>query len=304
MSDNTLQLGEEISEADWAQTPESVKRLVRSLLGRIEQLERQYEELKAENALLREQVKQNRQNSSKPPSQDIQKGFKPKEKQTKKQGKQRGAQFGHEGHEGHLYPVEVCKQVTRHYPERCLECGAVLRGEDPAPYRVQQVEIPQIVPLVQEHQFHALQCDCCGSETRAWDDAIINSSRSGERLVAHVSLLSGQYRQSHRMVQDLLQEVFGIVLSTGSIHQLRRESSVAIAPAVTEAQHYVQQQAQVNMDETSFAQGNYDGENAKGKQGWLWVMVTPWVSYFAVCLSRAGAVTRRHLYGHCQQRPL
>lgn len=71
---------DEISEADLKQTPESVKRLVWSLLGRIEQLERQYEELKAENAVLLELVLRNSKNSSTPPSQDVSKGFKPKEK--------------------------------------------------------------------------------------------------------------------------------------------------------------------------------------------------------------------------------
>lgn len=54
-------------------------------------------------------------------------------------------------------------------------------------------------------------------------------------------------------------------------------------------------QAQVNMDETSFAQGNSDGKNALGNKGWLWVMVTPWVSYFAVFLSRSGAVCQQLL---------
>lgn len=34
MSENVPNAIEEISEEDWAQTPESVKRLVRSLLGR------------------------------------------------------------------------------------------------------------------------------------------------------------------------------------------------------------------------------------------------------------------------------
>jgi transposase len=41
------------------------------------------------------------------------------------------------------------------------------------------------------------------------------------------------------------------------------------------------------MDETSFAQGNNDGKNAKGRKGWLWVIVTPLVSYFSVFLSRS-----------------
>lgn len=67
MSETVPASMEQISDSDWAQTPDSVKR---SLLGRIEQLERQYEELKAENAMLREQMGRNSQNSSKPPSQD------------------------------------------------------------------------------------------------------------------------------------------------------------------------------------------------------------------------------------------
>jgi len=41
------------------------------------------------------------------------------------------------------------------------------------------------------------------------------------------------------------------------------------------------------MDETSYEQGNADGQNPDHRQGWLWVMVTPWVCYFQVFLSRS-----------------
>ncbi len=281
---------EPISDSDWAQTPDSVKRY---LLGRIEQLEQQYEELKAENAMLREQIGRNSQNSSKPPSQDQQKGFKSKAKQEK--GKPRGAQFGHIGHEAKLYPLEACETVEEHYPERCINCGAWLQGKDPEPYRVQQVEIPPVLPVVREHRFHARHCACCGASTRAWDEDVINGCRYGERVVATVGILSGQYRQSHRMVQELLGELFGVEVSVGSINQLRQESSTSVVAAVEEAHQYVQQQAQVNIDETSFAQGNNDGNNAKGRKGWLWVVVTPLVSYFAVFLSRSSQVCQQLL---------
>lgn len=283
---------EQISDSEWVETPESVKRY---LLGRIEQLERQYEELKAENAMLREQLRRNSQNSSKPPSQDQGNRFKPKAKQEKEKKKPRGGQLGHEGHEGKFYPLEACETVTEHYPERCINCGGRLQGKDPEPYRVQQVEIPPVVPVVREHRFHALKCACCGVRTRAWDEVIINGCRYGERIVSTVGLLSGQYRQSHRMVQGLLDQLFGVELSTGSINQLRQESSTSVASAVEEAHHYVQQQEQVNMDETSFAQGNNDGKNTEGRKGWLWVLVTPWVSYFAVCLSRSSQVCQQLL---------
>jgi transposase len=122
----------EISSEEWQQTPESVKRLVMQLLEqmgqvgrlveRIEQLERQYEEVKSENQLLKEQLQLDSKNSSKPPSQDRGKGFKSKEKSLGK--KQRGGQPGHEGHERRLYPIEQCQVVEEHYPETCIECGA------------------------------------------------------------------------------------------------------------------------------------------------------------------------------------
>lgn len=293
MEENSPASIDEISQADWEKTPESVKRLVRSLIGRMEQLEGQYEELKAENQLLKEQVKQNSSNSSKPPSQDISKGFKPKEK---KQGKQKpGAQAGHQGHERPLYPIEQCQSVKDYYPETCIDCGEPLTGKDSEAYRIQIVEIPKIVPQVSEHRFHALPCERCGGYTRAWDESIINGSGYGERVVAHVAVLSGQYRQSHRMVQELLEELFGIQISVGSINQLRQESSQFVAQVVQEAHKYVQAQGNTHLDETSFAQGNSDGKNPTGRKGWLWVMVSPLVSYFGVFLGRSGAVCRQLL---------
>lgn len=65
---------------------------------------------------------------------------------------------------------------------------------------------------------------------------------------------------------------------------------------MAEAHQYIQEENQVNIDQTSLAQGNSDGKNPNGRQGWLWVMVTPLVSYFAVFLSRSQAACQ-HLLG-------
>jgi len=177
-----------------------------------------------------------------------------------------------------------------YHPVGCWRCGGALHADDPQPHRVQIVELPEVVPLIHEHRFDQLECDCCGAWTRAWSDEIINGSGYGERVVAHVALLSGLYRQSHRMVQQLLSELFGIEISVGSINRLRMEASDAVALPVIQAWDYVQAQANVNIDETSFAQGNGDGSNPMGSKGWLWVIATPLVSYFAVFLSRSQAV--------------
>jgi transposase len=282
-----------VSDADWAQTPASVKALVMSLLSRLEKLEGEVARLSAENALLNEQVKKTSQNSSLPPSQDKGKGFKAKAKDPK--GRKRGGQPGHEGHRFKFYREEECERIEDYYPEFCEACGAALSGEDPAPHRVQQVELPPIKPVVVEHRFHQLSCPCCEARTRGWDETVLNQSRYGARLSAVVGLLSGVGRQSHAQVQGILDEIFNVELSTGSISRLRSELSEALSAGVEEAGTYVRAQAQVNMDETGFRQGNSDGNNPDQTRGWLWVMVTPLVSYFEVFLSRSQAVAQELL---------
>ncbi len=186
----------------------------------------------------------------------------------------------------------VEQQREAHYPDRCCDCGRTLVGEDPEPQRVQTMELPLLQPVVVQHRFHALACADCGTVTCAFDAKIINGSRYGARLTAFVGLLSGEYRQSHRMVERLLNEVFGMKLCIGSIGELRAEISESVASAVQAAQVYVQQQPNLGSDETGFRQGNVDGNNPSQKRGWLWVLVTPYVCYFQVFLSRSQAAAQ------------
>ena len=173
----------------------------------LQQLQSKVELLEAENQLLREQVNRTSANSSQPPSQDPPSGFKPSQKT--KSGKKRGAQPGHEGHERRLYSLEQCDKVTDYYPETCWYCEAPLQGEDPVPYRHQVVEIPPVKLQIEEHRFHQLTCAGCGAATRALNPDLLAQGGYGERVVAHVGLLSSVYRHSHRMVQRALQDING-----------------------------------------------------------------------------------------------
>jgi len=266
----------EIGEADWEKTPESVKQLIGRLGERI--------------ATLEEQVQRNSKNSSQPPSQDTPQGFKAPPKPRSKRA--RGGQVGHAGHEQQFYRPEDCAAIQEHYPSHCCVCGEKLNGTDAAPQRCQTVEIPPLRPIVVEHRFHALDCPKCGEKTRAYEAEIVDGRRYGDRLCALVGILSGEYRQSHRMVVRMLAEIFEIEMSVGSVGRLRQDISQAVAVPVAAAQAYVQQQGQVSVDETSFQQGNGDGGNPQGTQGWLWVVVTALVCYFQVQLSRSAAAAQ------------
>lgn len=118
----------------------------------------------------------------------------------------------------------------------------------------------------------------------------------GERLAAEVGWLSGEHRQSHRMVKSLMAKLFSVELSRGSINRLRRQVSEAVAVRVELAQKYVQAMEVVHSDETSFSQANGDGENPQQTKGWLWVLATHLVKVFSVELSR-GQITAKKLLG-------
>ena len=264
--------------------PPSVQALVLVLSERLSQLE--------------EKLNQNSQNSSKPPSSD---GF---GQQTKGKNQQKQRQKGPPSKQPRqarkLLPFECCDAVHEVVPEVCSGCGAQLRGRDRHPHRHQVTELPPIVARVTEYRLHQLSCEHCSCLTRASLPAGVSPLGYGERFTAVVALLSGTYRQSHRQVSQLMEDLFGVQVSRGGVGRLRQEMSAAVSDAVAAAKRYVQLQAMVNCDETSFPQGNRDGLNPKGTKGWLWVLVTPLVSFFEVALSRSQA-TAKQLIGETFQ---
>jgi hypothetical protein len=276
----------EIDENDWEQTPVSVRNLVVKLFDKIEQLEKHLKELQETNEKISEKVNQNSQNSNNPPTSEPLNVEIPKKKK-KLGGKKRGGQIGHKGHSRFLYSEEKCKEIIEHHPDSCKCCGEKLRGIDPNPYRHQIVEIPPIVLEIVEHRLHERVCDNCGQKTRAILPPEVERSGYGERVVALVSLMSGMYRHSHRMVVSALSDYFGLKIGLGTVSRLRNQGSEAVSIAVEEAKVYVQSQRIVGADETGFKQGNADGKNPEGKKAWLWMAVTPLVTLFQVMLARS-----------------
>jgi len=275
---------EQIPQEDWEKTPPSVKKLVEEMGQRIEKLEQQLAEVLGSHQQLLEKVNRTSQNSSSPPSHDPL-GF-TKKPRKQKSSKKRGGQPGDDEHSRDWYPIERCSDVIDHHPTTCPICGESLTGVDENPYRHQIVEIPPIEPIVIEHRLHQLTCEQCGTSTRARLPVEVNPSGYGASVVAMVALLFGVYRHSQRMVQSAMLELLSISMSLGSVNTLRKEASDAVASCVDEAKQYLQQQPVVGADETSFDQGNIDGCNPKQRQAWLWVALTPLVTFFEIALTR------------------
>ena len=274
-----------IPEADWLETPASVRALINAQQQEIELLRGQLTSLATELANLRERIGRSSRNSSKPPSSDGL-GFKPPERR-KGSGRKRGGQQGHPGSGPELLPIERVDEVVDHHPDACRRCGQLLVGIDPEPLRHQVIEIPPITPLVIEHRLHRLVCPCCSTSTCATLPADVEASHYGPRLSALVGLLGSAFPLSFSKTQALLQQLVGVEMSRGAIARVRQRLSAALEQPMQEALAFARVQPVAYVDETGAPTGNADGNNPTGKRGWQWVMVTAVVTVFVQGLSRS-----------------
>ena len=268
----------------WERTPPEAQAYIRALESRLSTLEARVQTLQAQNRALQERLHQTSRNSSRPPSSDPPQSLRPRRPRGQRR---RGGQPGHPGHTRTLLPVEEVDEVVVLKPDQCSGCHAPLWGDDPAPFRHQVSEIPPIQPVVTEYQWHQLACPACGETTRAPWPAGVPSGTYGPRVQATVGLCTGAYRLSKRTTQQVMDEVFGVPMSVGTIIPLEQATIAAVAAPVEEARTYVHEQAVAHLDETSWCQG--------GKRAWLWVAVTSLVTVFLVRMSRGGQVARELL---------
>lgn len=231
--------------------------------------------LEAQGAALQAQLKQNSQNSSRPPSSDgpqVQRKPPPLPS-----GRKRGAQPGHPLSQRVLVPVEEVQEVIACKPTHCRRCGNALAGTDPQPHRHQVIEVPPPVPQVTEYQLHRLSCAHCGITTCGRGPPGGPPVSYGPRLASLGGLCSGAYRMSKRMVVSFCTDGLRVPMARGEVCQVEQRVATALDPPVQEARPSVQEQA-ANVAETPWRQPQ--------RRAWLWVVVTQGVSVFAIRASR------------------
>jgi transposase len=253
--------------------------IVRVLWEEVVRLRARVQELEA-------RLGQNSTNSSRPPSSDPPET--PARPPTPPTGRSRGAQPGHAAHQRVLVPVEQVDQVIDHWPATCQHCAAALTpaAVHPVdePTRHQVTELPPVRATLTEHRLHALRCAACGATTRAPLPADVPPGAFGPRLQATVAVLSGGYHLSRRAVADLCTDILGAPLCVGSVDGLCQATATALAEPVAQLEAAVQGAEVVHADETSWREA--------GQRRWLWVVVAPLLTVFAVATSRGSGVIK------------
>ncbi len=228
-------------------------------------------------------LRENSSNSSRPPSSDL--PGSPR-RESEPSGRERGGQPGHKHHKRELLPPEQVSKVVECMPSRCRRCRARLAGRDAEPRRAQVIEVPPIRPHVTEYQQHELACEECGARTRG-ELPPEAAATFGPRLKSLIAVCAGGYRLSKRVTQELLSDFLGVRLALGSVCNIEREVSEALAAPVEEAREYVRQQPMVHADETGWRE-------AKGR-AWLWTAASALVTVFQIARSRGAGVAKQML---------
>jgi transposase len=257
-------------------------------------------ELSSQNALLRQEVAElrervakqeeriaelerrlnrNSRNSSLPPSLDPPAA--PERRPAPSSGRKAGAQPGHPGHGRHLAPLAALDAVIEHWPTRCA-CGhrfsVAERRPIGQPARHQVAELPAIAVILSEHRLQRLRCPDCGAETRAALPPGVPPGAFGPRLQAAVATLAVRNRVSRRDTTELLRELFGVQLSSGSVDAIVQHAAQALEEPYEELLGHIRAAPALNIDET--------GWRLRGGKRTLWGALTSRAAVFRIAEGR------------------
>ena len=251
-----------------------------ALLLRVGELIEANRRLEARVAELEQRLNRSSRNSSLPPSQDPTSA--PPHPGKPASGRKPGGQPGHEGKNRRLLPLEQVDEVVEYWPQRCQACPHVF-GEDEridaaAPQRHQVAELPPIAVTVSEHRLHRLRCPACATETRAEFPAEVPRGAFGPRLQAAVATLAVRNRVSRRDTTELLRELFGAELATGSVDAIVSRVGVALAGSYADLQAEIERSQVLNVDET--------GWRTAGERRTLWGALSARAAVFRIAPDR------------------
>src|SRR5918993_4100206 len=220
--------------------------------------------------------------SSKPPSTD--------RKERREQAKPGGAKPGHEGHSRTM--CETPNEVVAHRPDRCTSCGGALDPDLPTESvgLSERIELPEIVPIVTQHQRLAVCCPACGARVVAPVPEAARGTPFGPRLHAVATDLKTFQALSYERLQGALSDLFGLHLSQGGLMNLLRRAQGRFEGGQRSAISALRQAEMVASDET--------GVRIEGANAYHWVFRSPAAVVHHCPPTRAASVVRDMMDGH------
>jgi transposase len=238
---------------------------------RILQLEQLVLEQAATIRALQDQVAQNSNNSSKPPSSDGLK--KPKTKSLRqKSGRKPGGQKGHEGRR--LEMSATPDHVVRHPLDHCPNCAKDLSQVEPVELRKRQVyDVPPVAIEVTEHQVECKSCPHCEQMVEAtFPEGVTQETQYGERIKAQASYLNVYQLLPMARTSELLGDFYGHAPAPALTIEANRAVQEGAEPAIDAIRTQLIEADVTNHDES--------GLRIAGKNQWLHVSSTDELTHY------------------------
>ena len=237
--------------------------IITSLLMRVKELE--------------DRLNKDSHNSSKPPSSD---GLNRRDRRARerKTGKKRGGQKGHEGTQMKMH--EQPDHIIKHEVCTCVRCLQSIKHVKAKGIRKRQVfDVPPVKIEVTEHQAEIKGCPFCGFVTEAqFPDEVTRPAQYGSRIKGIITYLSQYQLIPYERISELLKDIFGAEISTGTIYNTNRQAYEATEKSEEAIKDLLKKQPLLHVDET--------GVSCADATRWMHVVSTASLTYLGLHAKR------------------
>lgn len=282
--------------------------LVDRLYSEIKQLREELAKTKDELAQAKEYIVElerrldlNSSNSSKPPSSDgLQKPAVRIQSLREKSGKKPGGQPGHKGVT--LMQVENPDLIEQHKVTACPDCKTDLTTVSVEKiYKRQVFEVPQIKPIVTEHQFEVKHCPGCKNKVEAPNHGFITAPvQYGDNAKALVAYFKTEQFTPDDRAAQIMEDVFNLPISVAIVEKIMQTGSTEVEPVVENIAGILRLAPKKHADES--------GVRVAGKTIWLHSLSNAKFVHFRVSEKRGdvaknliGTVTHDHFASYYSQ---
>jgi transposase len=248
---NTQQEKTEIEQLSQAE-------LVELVLG----LQKIIQKLQEKLAIANGKGRTNSKTSSLPPSLDlIQKSEKAKDQAEEEQKKKPGGQPGHQGKTRKGFGRVDRYEISQ--PSICQWCGSRELSEAIS-FQTQQVACLVAKPIeVVEYQTQSCKCLECGGVVRgSLPEGIVPGQDLNINLQALLVWLGNYGHLAYEKQQELVWELGGIDIGTGTLQKTNQRVAEAVKPAIDDLWEWATHRPNVHVDETPWC--------VMGVKEWLW----------------------------------
>ena len=250
----------------------------------IQQLQLANMELRNENAALRKRIvelesslqtvmdklNRNSNNSSKPPSTDIQRTKSMRTSSNKKAG-------GQAGHQG--VTLEISSQpdkIITHRSSQCKCCGKDITAAGSLKYERRQVyDIPPLQVRIEEHRSEIVCCPHCNTENRgSFPKEVKHPVQYGANLKQLGVYLTQYQLLPYERSAQLIGDLTGHRLSVGTLVNINEGCSAQLSNFIEDVKDALRKEPVIHSDETGFY--------FAGNRNWLHVATTKnYTCYYA-----------------------